>query len=58
MNLFFKNCLREYFGDVNTFGGISRTSLKYSKHLLQLENENKNGIIFISDVWLDKIEVS
>ncbi|XP_044739127.1 DNA polymerase epsilon subunit 2 [Chrysoperla carnea] len=48
---------REYFNDINTFGGPSKTSLKFSKRLSDIEKKNQNGIIFISDVWLDKIEV-
>ncbi|CAH0598362.1 unnamed protein product [Chrysodeixis includens] len=47
-----------YFGNINTFGGKSRTSLKNSKGLLKLENENRDGVfVFLSDVWLDSPKV-
>lgn len=47
-----------YFGNLNTFGGKSRTSLKNSKALLKIENDNRDGVIvFVSDVWLDSPKV-
>lgn len=47
-----------YFGNLNTFGGKSKISLKNSKALLKIENENRDGVfIFVSDVWLDSPKV-
>lgn len=47
-----------YFGNLNTFGGKSKTSLKNSKALLKIENENRDGVfVFVSDVWLDSPKV-
>lgn len=47
-----------YFGNINTFGGNSRTSLKNSRNLIKIEQENEDGIIvFLSDVWLDNLKV-
>ncbi|XP_032521787.2 DNA polymerase epsilon subunit 2 [Danaus plexippus] len=47
-----------YFGNLNTFGGISKTLLKHSKNLLKIEQENEDGmIIFLSEVWFDNIKV-
>nr|XP_021187205.2 DNA polymerase epsilon subunit 2 [Helicoverpa armigera] len=47
-----------YFGNLNVFGGKSKTSLKNSKALLKIEQENRDGVIvFVSDVWLDSPKV-
>lgn len=47
-----------YFGNLNTFGGKSKSLLKNSKNLLKLEQENEDGmLIFLSDVWLDNLKV-
>ncbi|VVC86913.1 unnamed protein product [Leptidea sinapis] len=47
-----------YFGNLNTFGGKSKTLLKNSQNLLKIEEENEDGmIIFLSDVWLDNLKV-
>lgn len=47
-----------YFGNLNTFGGNSKTSLKNSKALLKIENENRDRVfVFVSDVWLDSPKV-
>ncbi|KAG6443426.1 hypothetical protein O3G_MSEX002868 [Manduca sexta] len=47
-----------YFGNMNTFGGSSKTLLKNSKALLQVEQEHKDDmIIFLADVWLDKEKI-
>ncbi|XP_041972014.1 DNA polymerase epsilon subunit 2 [Aricia agestis] len=47
-----------YFGNINTFGGKSRTLLKNSQNLLKLEQDNEDGIIvFLSDVWFDNLKV-
>lgn len=49
---------RAYFGNVNTFGGPSETCLKNSAKLLKIEKSNEDGmLIFISDVWLDRLKV-
>lgn len=47
-----------YFGNINTFGGTSKTLLKNSKSLLKIEKEDKDGMmIFLSDCWFDNIKV-
>uniref|UniRef100_A0AC11DT31 DNA polymerase epsilon 2, accessory subunit n=1 Tax=Ovis aries TaxID=9940 RepID=A0AC11DT31_SHEEP len=47
-----------YYGNINFFGGPSNTSVKTSAKLKQLEDENKDAMfVFISDVWLDQVEV-
>lgn len=47
-----------YFGNINTFGGKSKTLLKNSKSLLKIETENKDGMmIFLSDCWFDNVKV-
>ncbi|KAK2492656.1 hypothetical protein MC885_021504 [Smutsia gigantea] len=49
---------RAYYGNINFFGGPSNTSVKTSAKLKQLEEENKDAMfVFISDVWLDQVEV-
>ncbi|KAG8517732.1 DNA polymerase epsilon subunit 2, partial [Galemys pyrenaicus] len=49
---------RAYYGNTNFFGGPSNTSVKSSLKLKQLEDENKDAMfVFISDVWLDRVEV-
>lgn len=49
---------RAYFGNVNTFGGPSETCLKNSAKLLNIEKSNEDGmIVFIADVWLDRLKV-
>ncbi|XP_046995901.1 DNA polymerase epsilon subunit 2 isoform X1 [Schistocerca americana] len=49
---------RDYFGNMNTFGGPSSKSLKLSKKLLKIEEENEDAtIVFIADVWLDNVKV-
>uniref|UniRef100_A0A8D0T9C8 DNA polymerase epsilon subunit n=1 Tax=Sus scrofa TaxID=9823 RepID=A0A8D0T9C8_PIG len=49
---------RAYYGNINFFGGPSNTSVKTSAKLKQLEDENKDAMfVFISDVWLDQVEV-
>lgn len=45
---------RAYFGSINSWGGSSKTLLKYSKKLLEYERLNVAGtFIFLSDCWLD-----
>jgi DNA polymerase epsilon subunit 2 len=45
---------RAYFGSINSWGGPSKTLLKYSKKLLDYERLNVAGtLIFLSDCWLD-----
>lgn len=45
---------RSYFGTVNTWGGSSKSLLKYSQKLSALElTEVDSTIIFLSDCWLD-----
>lgn len=47
-----------YFGNLNTFGGHSKTLLKNSKALHEIELKNEMGmIIFLSDVWIDNLKV-
>ncbi|CAG4966167.1 unnamed protein product [Colias eurytheme] len=47
-----------YFGNLNTFGGKSKSLLKNSQNLLKIEQENEDGmIIFLSDVWFDNLKV-
>nr|XP_006632293.1 PREDICTED: DNA polymerase epsilon subunit 2 [Lepisosteus oculatus] len=49
---------RAYYGDINFFGGPSSTSVKASAKLKQLEEENEDAMfVFVSDVWLDSVEV-
>ncbi|XP_023078449.1 DNA polymerase epsilon subunit 2 isoform X3 [Piliocolobus tephrosceles] len=49
---------RAYYGNINFFGGPSNTSVKTSTKLKQLEEENKDAMfVFLSDVWLDQVEV-
>ncbi|XP_058812218.1 DNA polymerase epsilon subunit 2 [Topomyia yanbarensis] len=45
---------RAFFGTVNTWGGRSKSLLKYSRNLAELEkNDSKDSIVFLSDCWLD-----
>ncbi|CAB3237840.1 unnamed protein product [Arctia plantaginis] len=47
-----------YFGNLNMFGGKSKSSLKNSKALLKIEQENQDGVfVFLSEVWLDLAKV-
>ncbi|XP_072946418.1 DNA polymerase epsilon subunit 2 [Epargyreus clarus] len=47
-----------YFGNLNTFGGKSKTLLKNSQSLLKIEAENEDGmLVFLSDVWFDNLKV-
>jgi hypothetical protein len=49
---------REYFGNMNFFGGPSPVSVKASSKLRQIEQENEDAmIVFLSDVWLDDPKV-
>ncbi|KPP62148.1 DNA polymerase epsilon subunit 2-like, partial [Scleropages formosus] len=49
---------RAYYGDINFFGGPSSTAVKASAKLRKLEEENENAMfVFVSDVWLDSVEV-
>ncbi|KAM8833178.1 DNA polymerase epsilon subunit 2 isoform 2-T2 [Synchiropus picturatus] len=49
---------RAYYGNLNFFGGPSTTSVKASAKLQQLEEENEDAMfVFVSDVWLDSVEV-
>ncbi|XP_050652866.1 DNA polymerase epsilon subunit 2 isoform X4 [Macaca thibetana thibetana] len=49
---------RAYYGNINFFGGPSNTSVKTSAKLKQLQEENKDAMfVFLSDVWLDQVEV-
>ncbi|XP_022254667.1 DNA polymerase epsilon subunit 2-like [Limulus polyphemus] len=48
----------QHFGKTNFFGGPHATSVRTSKKLKSLEENNSEAMfIFLSDVWLDKIEV-
>ncbi|XP_055696235.1 DNA polymerase epsilon subunit 2 [Lutzomyia longipalpis] len=45
---------RAYFGTANTWGGKSKTLLKYSQRLKTVElTDTEATIIFLSDCWLD-----
>jgi DNA polymerase epsilon subunit 2 len=47
-----------YFGNLNTFGGKSKSSLKNSQTLLKIEQDNEDGMfVFLSDVWFDNLKV-
>lgn len=49
---------RSYFGTANTWGGSSKTLLKQSQRLLQIERTNTDAtLVFVSDCWLDNAEV-
>ncbi|XP_014671894.1 PREDICTED: DNA polymerase epsilon subunit 2-like [Priapulus caudatus] len=49
---------RAYFGDVNFFGGPSKTSVKASARLKLMEEQNNGAMfVFLSDVWLDQAKV-
>ncbi|KAK7835947.1 hypothetical protein U0070_004038 [Myodes glareolus] len=49
---------RAYYGNINFFGGPSNASVKTSAKLRQLEEENKDAMfVFVSDVWLDQVQV-
>uniref|UniRef100_A0A8D0G7S3 DNA polymerase epsilon subunit n=1 Tax=Sphenodon punctatus TaxID=8508 RepID=A0A8D0G7S3_SPHPU len=49
---------RAYYGNTNFFGGPSSTSIKASAKLKQVEEENEDAMfVFVSDVWLDQVEV-
>lgn len=44
----------EYFGSLNTWGGRSKTILKSSNRLLEIERANTDAtIVFLADCWLD-----
>ena len=52
------NSTRGYFGNINFFGGPSTTSVKSSVKLKEIEDENSDAMmVFLSDVWLDKVKV-
>ncbi len=55
----FLSVSRAYYGNVNFFfGGPSSTAVKASAKLKQLEEENEDAMfVFVSDVWLDSVEV-
>lgn len=45
---------RAFFGTVNTWGGRSKSLLKYSRNLAELEKNNGgDSIVFLADCWLD-----
>ncbi|XP_037034070.1 DNA polymerase epsilon subunit 2 [Bradysia coprophila] len=49
---------RSYFGTANTWGGRSKSLLKSSPRLLQIERSNTDAtLVFVSDCWLDNGEV-
>ena len=49
---------RAIFGDVNFFGGPLQTCARSHEKLVKYENENDaNMFVFISDVWLDDLNV-
>eukprot|EP00057_Strongylocentrotus_purpuratus_P034860 XP_796825.2 PREDICTED: DNA polymerase epsilon subunit 2 [Strongylocentrotus purpuratus] len=49
---------RSYFGNLNFFGGPSATCAKSSTKLKLCEQEKEDAMmVFLSDVWLDKVDV-
>lgn len=45
---------RAYYGTLNTWGGASKTLLKHSTRLMEIERLNTEAtIVFLSDCWLD-----
>lgn len=43
---------------MDTFGGLSDTSQKFSSRLLKIEKEHEEAmIVFLADIWLDKPKV-
>lgn len=45
---------RAYFGSLNTWGGRSKTLLKNSNRLMEIERGNTDAtIVFLADCWLD-----
>lgn len=49
---------RAYFGSLNTWGGRSKTLLKYSNRLLEVERANTEAtLVFLADCWLDDPKV-
>ncbi|KFB46290.1 AGAP004614-PA-like protein [Anopheles sinensis] len=49
---------RAFYGSINSWGGPSKTLLKYSRNLGELEKANvDSSIVFVSDCWLDVPEV-
>jgi len=49
---------RKYFGNTNFFGGPSETTLKVNEKMLKAESSNTEAMfVFLSDVWLDEVEV-
>lgn len=49
---------RTYFGNTDTFGGLSDTSQKFSSRFLKIEKEHEEAmIVFLADIWLDKPKV-
>lgn len=49
---------RAYFGNINFFGGPSDTSLVVNEKLMAAEQQNNEDMfVFLSDVWLDQVEV-
>lgn len=49
---------RAYFGSLNTWGGRSKTLLKNSTRLAEVEQSNvDDSLIFVSDCWLDDATV-
>ncbi|CAH1792739.1 unnamed protein product [Owenia fusiformis] len=49
---------RNFFGNINFFGGQSETSVKASSRLRQIEQENETAMfVFLSDLWLDNLKV-
>lgn len=49
---------RAYFGSANTWGGRSKSLLKISTRLLEMERSNSDAtIVFVSDCWLDDPQV-
>ena len=50
---------RNYFGNINFFGGPSTVAIKTSAKLRAVEEENQEAMfVILSDVWLDLSKVN
>ena len=57
--LFYFILCRNYFGNINFFGGPSTVAVKSSAKLRAIEEENQEAMfVILSDVWLDLPKVS
>ena len=57
--MFYFNSYRNYFGNINFFGGPSTIAVKASAKLRAIEEENQEAMfVILSDVWLDLPKVN